>query len=197
MIRYKADSLDRMWSPLNNDAWEVLNSSFAITPNSFLQPSIVMNTVVTPKNANESGLYLSWSSEGNLSTEFYIYFHFTEVIKDLQINNQTRGMNIFLNNKIWYGPFSPTYLRANTIRSRSPTIGSNFEFWINKTDNSTLPPLLSALEIFTVNELVMSQTNQSDGTCASCFLVTYIHIYIIFPCLVNFLNYLFWWWNHS
>lgn len=173
LIRYPDDSLDRTWLPLNKDAWEVSNSSLPVTPNRYQLPSVVLSTVVIPKNANDSGLNINWSTERNVSNEFYIYFHFTEIVKDLQISNQTRMMNIFLKNKHWYGPFFPDYLSAFTVYSISPETGSYFDFWINRTENSTLPPLISALEIYTVKQLVLSQTDQNDGT----------YLYIIFLCI--------------
>lgn len=121
-----------------------------------------MSTAVKPKNENSTGVGIDWSTAGNVSKEFYMYMHFAE-INELQ-DNETREVNIFVNNNPWYGPLGYKYLRTNTIHSTKPSIGSHFEVWINQTKNSTLQPLLNALEIFIVKKLLHSQTNQNHST---------------------------------
>lgn len=120
-----------------------------------------MSTAVKPKNENSTGVGIIWSTEGDVSKEFYMYMHFAE-INELQ-DNETREVNIFVNNNLWFGPLGYEYLRTNTIYSRTPSTGSNFEVWINQTKNSTLQPLLNAIEIFTLKKLLHSQTNQNDS----------------------------------
>lgn len=180
--------MDRIWSPLNFEAWDVINTSSSVVPNNFLPPPTVMSTAITPNNVDNTGVGISWRSEGNVSKDFYLYLHFAEIVEfdELQ-DNQTREVNIFINNELWYGPFSPNYLRAITIYSITPATGSYFEIWINRTTNSTLLPILNAIEIYTVKQLPNPQTDQNDGMLKlkmlfSVELLKFIPLLIICTC---------------
>lgn len=156
--------MDRIWSPFNFEAWDVINTSLSVVPNDFLPPPVVMSTAITPNNVNNTGMGITWRTEGNVSKEFYLYLHFAEIVEFDQLqSNQTREFNIFVNNDLWYGSLSLKYLSAITIYSSTPATGSYFEIWINRTRNSTLPPILNAIEIYTVKQLLNAQTDQNDG----------------------------------
>ncbi|KAK7837759.1 putative lrr receptor-like serine/threonine-protein kinase [Quercus suber] len=163
-IRYKDDVIDRLWSPFGASLWRNISTIQTVDSsyNSYQLPSVVMSTAVTPLTTNDSiGLY--WSPD-NATSQYYFYMHFAEIEK-LQAN-QSREFNIFLNGKLWYEALSPSYLAATTIFSRTyrtkPDNETYFQIWINKTETSTLPPLLNAIEIYTVNQLLQAQTDQKD-----------------------------------
>ncbi|XP_050285770.1 probable LRR receptor-like serine/threonine-protein kinase At1g05700 isoform X2 [Quercus robur] len=162
--RYKDDVIDRIWSPFGTSLWRNISTIQTVDSsyNSFQLPSVVMSTAVTPLTTNDSiGLY--WSPD-NATSQYYFYMHFAEIEK-LQAN-QSREFNIFLNGKSWYKALSPSYLVATTIFSPTyrtkPDNETYFQIWINKTETSTLPPLLNAIEIYTVNQLLQAQTDQKD-----------------------------------
>jgi hypothetical protein len=136
-----------------------------------------MSTAATPVNGNDP-LEFSWDSE-YATSEYYIYMHFAEVV-ELQ-PNQSRSFNITVNGNHWYGPLAPNYLKANTLYSTSATSGSaKYEVSIFKTENSTLPPIINAFEIYSVKYLLQSETNQEDGTLFHTHTHIYIYIYMIF-----------------
>ncbi|PRQ51195.1 putative non-specific serine/threonine protein kinase [Rosa chinensis] len=92
----------------------------------------------------------------------HIYMHFAEIEK-LQAN-ESRQFNITFNGEPFYGPSSPGYMSATTIYSReawSPT-GQYINFSIFKDENSTLPPILNAYEIYMVKPAPQSATNHDD-----------------------------------
>ncbi|XP_065621921.1 putative leucine-rich repeat receptor-like protein kinase At2g19210 [Quercus suber] len=91
----------------------------------------------------------------------YIYMHFAE-LENLQ-PNQSRQFNIFLNGNLWEGSFVPRYLNTITVHS-SPDgeIGQQFQIWINQTETSTLPPILNAVEFYTLKRFLQAQTDQED-----------------------------------
>ncbi|KAF2301076.1 hypothetical protein GH714_019931 [Hevea brasiliensis] len=97
--------------------------------------------------------------EGSAS-QYYTYMHFAE-IAILQAN-QSREFDVYLNGQKWYGPIFPRYLSTNTIFTRSALNGGKFQFSLNKTGNATLPPLINAIEIYTVLELLQPQSDQED-----------------------------------
>uniref|UniRef100_A0A7N2LNL2 Malectin-like domain-containing protein n=1 Tax=Quercus lobata TaxID=97700 RepID=A0A7N2LNL2_QUELO len=163
--RYKDDVFDRIWSPFGASQWRNISTIQPVSSgNSYQLPSVVMSTAVTPFTTNDSiGLY--WSPN-NATSQYYFYMHFAE-IENLQAN-QSREFNIFLNGDLWYKALSPRYLVATTIYSPTyrtkPDSETKFKIWINKTETSTLPPILNAIEIYTVNQLLQAQTDQKDDS---------------------------------
>lgn len=127
--------------------------------NGYQPPSIVMSTAVTTQNGSDV-LTFSWETS-DLNSQFYIYMHFAEV-QDLQAN-EYREFDIYLNGQLWFGPLVPPYLITTTIYSLGALNGRSFNVSINQTKNSTLPPIINAIELYTVKDLQESQSNQQDG----------------------------------
>lgn len=133
------------------------------TSNSFYEvPQAVIRTAGVPVNASEP-----WSIRWTLDepTDLsYVYMHFAEVqtLKD----NDIREFNITYNNGIrWYPFLRPESLKISTIanpRAISSPDGK-FNFTFTMTGNSTLPPLLNALEIYTVVDILQLETDKDEG----------------------------------
>lgn len=130
--------------------------------NDFQPASIVMRTAAVPKNVSGSVDISLEIDDPNL--QFYTYVHFAEIQK-LQ-DNEFREMNIFLGGEYWYGPFSiDDYLYTTTIFSISASSinGGNYTLSVQRAENSTLPPILNAIEVFSVKEFLEQQTDENDG----------------------------------
>ncbi|XP_030969812.1 probable LRR receptor-like serine/threonine-protein kinase MEE39 [Quercus lobata] len=124
-------------------------------------PSVVMNSAATKLNVNASVGFFWTPDNGNTVTQ-YIYLHFLN-LKKLQ-PNQTREFNVFLNGDFWLTqPVVPYYLSTTTAYSTTGTTRAEFKLWLNKTETSTLPPILNAIEIYTLKQLLQAQTDQEDG----------------------------------
>lgn len=120
-----------------------------------------MQTAVIPANGVTS-LEFHWVPV-NRTFKYYVYMHFSEVGSDLA-KNQTREMYIYLNEEKWHGPLSPSHLETVTVYSTSPlTNYSRYDIEIRATDNSSLPPILNALEVYQVKEFPQLLTHQQDG----------------------------------
>ncbi|KAL5757687.1 hypothetical protein ACOSP7_020298 [Xanthoceras sorbifolium] len=161
-IRYADDVYDRLWFPYGSLDWAELSTSLAVdsaSNNGYKPPNVVMKTAGTPINVSHSiDFYLDLE---DTTLQFYVYFHFAE-LKKLQAN-ESREFNISLNGDHWYGPFSPTYLTTTTVYSPSAlNTGGNYSFSIFRTKSSTLPPILNALEIYSVSEFLQSETEKID-----------------------------------
>jgi len=117
----------------------------------------IMRTAVTPTNASDP-LSISWG-QNHETDEFYVYMHFTEI--QVLTTNQTRQFNIMRNGELWIPNFSPRYLAVDTLYTSSAISEKEIEFV--RTGNSTLPPIISALEVYTVIDLQKPETFQGDG----------------------------------
>ncbi|KAJ4833372.1 hypothetical protein Tsubulata_029923, partial [Turnera subulata] len=145
-VRYPDDIFDRLWYPLNYNGWSILNTSQTVdneNHNVFQPPSAVMSTAGAPTNDSEP-IVISIDNPENKSLSMYYYMHFAEIVK-LEAN-QSRVFNVSVNGQPWVGPISPNYLYTTTAYSTSAVSNQTNVFSIFKVGNSTLPPLLNALE---------------------------------------------------
>ena len=105
-----------------------------------------------------------------------MYFSEVEELKA----NQSRSLNITVNGKYEYGPFTPTYLHTVTLQSTSILeIAPKYDILISKIENSTLPPIINAFEVYSVIDLSQSVTDKQDGKFSSTHvnLVPYYYYY--------------------
>lgn len=95
---------------------------------------------------------------------YYYYWHFAETEKLGEYD--LREFNIFMSGGNHLGPFRPKYMEALTVVSPPLTLPSGdarFWFSINQTNASTLPPILSAFEVYSYVNISHAATNQDDG----------------------------------
>lgn len=155
-----------MWSPYGASKELISLSPTPPNPNQEIAqdvyevPSKVMETALSKATAEEN-LTLFWEPD-DPTTDYYVYMHFAEITRLLP--NQTRAFNIDMNDKPWYDqPVSPVYFTTNTIYALQPASKAKWKFTLFKTQNSTLPPLINAIEIYTVKSFLKSETRQSEG----------------------------------
>jgi len=132
-------------------------------------PQSVMAKAATPIKANDT-LNITWTVEPP-TTQFYSYVHIAE-IQALRAN-ETREFNVTLNGEYTFGPFSPIPLKTASIVDLSPgqCDGGRCILQVVKTLKSTLPPLLNAIEAFTVIDFPQMETNENDGRSIFRFFI--------------------------
>ncbi|XP_047158994.1 putative leucine-rich repeat receptor-like protein kinase At2g19210 [Vigna umbellata] len=159
--RYSNDVYDRFWYALNfGENWNSLNASIPYSLNqSDYQPGpIIMSTAVTPADDSDP-LVIRWGPQDE-SDRFYVYMHFMEI--QVLARNQTRQFNITRNGELMVPNFSPRYLAVDTLYTSSAISGKEIEYSLERTENSTLPPIISAIEIYRVIDLQKPETFQGD-----------------------------------
>ncbi|XP_040999963.1 LRR receptor-like serine/threonine-protein kinase IOS1 isoform X1 [Juglans microcarpa x Juglans regia] len=163
--RYPDDAYDRIWTPYNRTEWKDLSTDQPINPNSQdnryeFPASVVMSTAATPINES-APMELYWEAD-DPNTPFYFYMHFSEVVK-LE-PNQSRSFYLTLDGlQDRYGPVVPHYLYSYTVSHTSAmSTRSTYNFSIVKAENSTLPPILNAVEIYSVKDFLQSETDLED-----------------------------------
>ncbi|KAI7726710.1 hypothetical protein M8C21_024031 [Ambrosia artemisiifolia] len=156
-VRYDDDKYDRIWDPVNAVKVRAIQASDRVSLKPFSEEQVplkVMSTAVTPID-NYTELYHRWIATSN--DEFIIYVHLAEV--EILESNQKREFNIY-NNDVLIGAFSPsTNITTIMLYFDSPT----YELILRQTLNSTLPPILNALEVYTLKQLLQNQTDDQDA----------------------------------
>ncbi|XP_010483608.1 PREDICTED: probable LRR receptor-like serine/threonine-protein kinase At5g59680 isoform X2 [Camelina sativa] len=161
-MRFPDDVYDRRWWPYFRKQWTQINTTREVAIlNDYDPPKDALATAAIPTDATEPWTY-EWSNSDNPSASYYLYAHFAE-IQDLQAND-TRQFNILFNGQQYDGPLIPKKLEMTTIVNSSPRTcdGGECSFQLTRTDRSTLPPLLNALEVYTVIQFPHSETEESD-----------------------------------
>lgn len=162
--RYPEDVHDRLSVAYCDEDWTNISTSSTIEFDraTYRLPSVVMTTAATPKSADGSLEYrLPTDSTSTTSALYYVYMDFAEV-EELQAN-QSREFSIFYDGVLYYEAESPIHLKASLIHTIRGIVGGR-SFVISKTANSTLPPLLNAIEVYVVREFSQSETQEGDGT---------------------------------
>ncbi|KAF8089129.1 hypothetical protein N665_0517s0016 [Sinapis alba] len=161
-IRYPDDVYDRKWYPVFfENSWTPITTTLSVNTSTIYEvPKGVMETAAVPLNPNAT-LNITWSLE-TPTTQFYSYMHFAE-IQTLRAND-TRELNVTLNGKYSYGPYSPKPLKTETVLDLNPEQcdGGACILQLLKTSKSTLPPLLNAMEAFTVIDFPQMETNGDE-----------------------------------
>lgn len=163
IYRYPYDIFDRLWLPYSYSKWTQLTTNGTIDSgnhNIYQPASVVMNTAAIQIDATKPMEFYWEPSDSSL--EFFVYMHFAELQK--MEANESRAFNINFNGKLLYGPLSPDYLYTNTIFTPTSLTADNYTFSLVRLDNSTLPPILNGIEVYTLIDFSQSETERDDGT---------------------------------
>ncbi|CAJ1951573.1 unnamed protein product [Sphenostylis stenocarpa] len=158
--RYEDDIYDRIWSPLNSSSWDSVSTSTPINVNDdgFRPPFEVIRTAARPRNGSDT-LELSWTPD-DPNWKFYVYLYFAEV-EQLE-KTQLRKFNISWNGSPLFDSIVPRHLFATTLSNSKSLVANEHRISIRKTEDSTLPPILNAVEIYVVRQLDALATFAQD-----------------------------------
>ncbi|XP_010438298.1 PREDICTED: probable LRR receptor-like serine/threonine-protein kinase At4g29180 [Camelina sativa] len=171
--RYQDDRFDRIWSPYSsNISWNsiVTSAYIDVFQNGYAPPDEVIKTAASPKS-DDDPLELLWTSD-DPNSRFYAYLYFAEL--EALEKNETRKINI-----LWNGsPFSetsfvPSSKYSMTFSNPRAFTGNDHLISLQKTTDSTLPPILNAIEIFTVQSLDEFYTRTDDVHAIESIKETY------------------------
>lgn len=162
-FRYGIDIFDRVWTPFNFGNWSQISTNQTVNINNdYKPPELAMATASVPTDPDAP---MNISLTGVERTmRFYVFMHFAE-IQELK-SNETREFNIMYNDKRLYGPFRPLNLTTSSIFTPTEIVADangQYTFSLQRTGNSTLPPLLNAMEVYSVNLLPQQETDRKEG----------------------------------
>ncbi|OMO66426.1 hypothetical protein COLO4_30554 [Corchorus olitorius] len=158
-FRFNQDVYDRVWWPYQSTAWTQITTTSSIESgtNDYQPPILAMRSACIPANASQPLNFVINST--NPKNQYYVFMHFAEI--EMLQANQSREFNIFFNGQYWAGPYSPTYRLSDTLYS--PAALSAGLISLQRTENSTLPPILNAVEVYTVKEFLELQTADTEA----------------------------------
>ncbi|KAJ4821420.1 Leucine-rich repeat protein kinase family protein [Rhynchospora pubera] len=105
-----------------------------------------MQTAATTSSTRQP-LNFSLSSD-DISTKYYVILHFA----DIASSNGSRKFSIYVNGRLMSPEYIPSFLSSSYI-NYTLTGFTNYNVSMVATSSSTLPPLLNAIELYTVAPL--------------------------------------------
>ncbi|CAA7410059.1 unnamed protein product [Spirodela intermedia] len=155
---YPADPYDRLWFPVPLGRGISTNDTVKLGDGfGFQAPEAVMKTAATALSLSES---LNITVQGNPDVPTYLAMHFAELLR--LGANETREFNIYVGDSLFFGPYRPKLLLADFVYTLPPGQKGGQTYSLRATANSTLPPIINALEAFTVQRLTLMPTDESE-----------------------------------
>ncbi|CAL5095908.1 unnamed protein product [Urochloa decumbens] len=168
---YKVHQKEVLIQIITSSEWRSISTTSRVNNvenDKFEAPSAVMQTAITPSNASRN-IQFSWDPEpqpSDPSPGYIAIMYFSEL--DNLSSNQVRQFYISLNGKPWYSSaFRPEYLLSNAIFDNEPNRYYQYSITISATANSTLPPIINALEVFSVMNTTNVGTDAQDGSVSN------------------------------
>ncbi|XP_020423107.1 uncharacterized protein At1g24485 [Prunus persica] len=160
-IRYPSDDFDRIW-----DAVEVGNGLVKVTTDAQTIDTSVPDQ--PPVAAFQYGITTSKTSEAILlvtdlppvEVPIYIIMYFSEVTE--LDSTQTRSFEIYIDGKSHFDPIVPAYGSVVEMSITNISASSNTSFSLVATSDSTLPPLINAMEVYYVSGPITDGTDSKD-----------------------------------
>lgn len=162
IFRYSDDPYDRIWFPAKagNGLTAVSSDAILINVNVPDNPpqAVLQNAITIPNTSGRINLV-----PGFPSTEVPIYMnmYFSEVTQ--LDTTQNRSFEIYIDNKPNSVPIIPPYEGVIEMYITNMTASANTSFSLVATSDSTLPPLINAMEVFYVGDPLTDGTNSKDG----------------------------------
>ncbi|KAK6926888.1 Malectin-like domain, partial [Dillenia turbinata] len=163
-ISYPTDPYDRYWNPISgNGLVSVSNSasSVDVTQTKDEVPSAVMSNAVATLNTSSNFFVDTTALPSTREVPIYLNMYFTEV-QDLNPSLDLRKFNVMVDDEV-IDVVSPAYQTALETTYANIAASSNTQIVLAATSDSTLPPLISGLELFIITDpLSNSTTNTTD-----------------------------------
>ncbi|CAF1710953.1 unnamed protein product, partial [Brassica napus] len=176
-VRYPDDVHDRLW---HSDFWEddmtEINTTTPVnTKNAFDLPQAIISKAGIAKGAGKSwSKPKSWSRGWSMQNQDYVhvYLHFAEI--QVLKPKDTREFSILWNDATINYSYSPPEFMADTVPIRTSTKCDDLCYLeLVRGKSSSLPPSISAMEVFGVLQLPQSETDENDVSAFKNIQATY------------------------
>ncbi|KAJ3695106.1 hypothetical protein LUZ60_000483 [Juncus effusus] len=171
IIRYPDDPYDRIWKPYSYDQtmWAELSTNSTINninfDDHFTAPGAVLRTAVAPihsPNFTAVQWYPEASTWPNTNPYYNVVFYYVELEK--LPPNETRDFEIYLCDAVWAGSITPRFLDGHQYIYSLNNLDkyNQYVFTFSALANSTRPPLVNGLEIYSTLILTNPPTHTDD-----------------------------------
>ncbi|KAJ6876932.1 hypothetical protein NC651_029832 [Populus alba x Populus x berolinensis] len=149
-VRYPDDVYDRIWVPGSGGTGVISVASEAISDEVDVPeepPKAVLQNAITTSSLSQSITYIPDFADKKAA--IYMNWYFSEVTN--LDTTQKRSFRIYIDNNPKSEPIIPPYGKVTEMLINY-TASSNTSFSLVSTLDSTLPPLINAMEVFSVSD---------------------------------------------
>ncbi|CAA0811927.1 Leucine-rich repeat transmembrane protein kinase protein [Striga hermonthica] len=161
-IRYTDDPYDRIWTPVPGGTGLTSVASDAIFIDNSVPdnpPSAVLQNAVT--TTTPSGEIQLPTALPPGQTPIYLNMYFSEVTQ--LDTTQRRSFQVLMDTEpLMDQPILPPYGSCRELYASNLTVSSNATFSLVPTKDSTLPPLINAMEVFSIGDVLTDGTDTKD-----------------------------------
>eukprot|EP00261_Vitis_vinifera_P035001 XP_019076244.1 PREDICTED: probable LRR receptor-like serine/threonine-protein kinase At1g05700 [Vitis vinifera] len=158
IIGYPTDEYNRIWKPMIPTGLIPVVADFYslyYTTVEYPPTSAIIQAVRAPNPTDTISLQFTFSKTNTLN---HVVVYFTEVAFNI---NETRSFDFYVNNKFMV-TIRPEYENCTDAWANAPTVGA-MEVELRPPIDSVLPPVISAIEVYTASDpLVTIGTSQDD-----------------------------------
>ncbi|KAL5765981.1 hypothetical protein ACOSP7_016598 [Xanthoceras sorbifolium] len=162
IVKYPEDNYDRIWFPATNSGifTEATSDATTITNNLDDDPpsQVVRNAFIAPNTS--TAIVLRSNLPLNIEVPIYMNMYFSEVVK--LDSTEERSFEFYIDDVVVSDPIVPPYGKVIQRYLKNFSASSNTSFSLGATSNSTLPPLINALEVFTITDELTDGTSADD-----------------------------------
>ncbi|KAJ6762838.1 hypothetical protein OIU79_023555 [Salix purpurea] len=160
-VRYPDDAYDRIWGPATVGSGITSVASDAIFISTVDAPdnppqAVLQNAFTISSTSNSIGIIRGFPDQ---KLPIYMNLYFSEVTE--LDTTQKRSFRAYIDSKPVSGPIIPPYGEV-TEMSINFTASSNTSFLLFADPDSTLPPLVNALEAFYISDRLTDGTDSKD-----------------------------------
>nr|XP_027193564.1 uncharacterized protein At1g24485-like isoform X2 [Cicer arietinum] len=159
-IRYPDDIFDRIWTPAYGILLSEVKSeetSFDISTSEDHPPQDALQNAVVSSSTSEYIQFINRLPQEELP--IYINAYFSEVMESAF---GKRSIQMYIDNKPFSSPIVPPLGSVKEVYITNITASANTTFILQASDTSTFPPLLNALEVYTISDAFNVGTNSKD-----------------------------------
>ncbi|KAF3778327.1 Cysteine-rich receptor-like protein kinase 10 [Nymphaea thermarum] len=169
LVRYPDDSYDRLWFPFLPKNGQVMTKIVNNTATSFATnvpdypPAAVLSHAITPASSSgNSQLPLTSFLDASIPQPlpYYLNLYYSEVTQ----SNSNRSFFVYLDKGSISGTIVPPYGSFLEFTCPNCTFAATSNLALVPTQNSTLPPIVNAMELFKFSDALVNGTYAVDVT---------------------------------
>lgn len=156
LIRYPDDAYDRVWFKVPSAGAVTSDAPSIATGSSYNEPpEAVMRKAITGSN-------ITFWIPNDTHFNVYMYLYFSEVISLSAA--QRRSFQLYKHNLLMsQDPINPPYQSVLEVSWTNFFVSNGTELLLVPTADSTLPPIINAMEAYTLSGDLTEGTHPGDG----------------------------------
>ncbi|XP_031485630.1 probable LRR receptor-like serine/threonine-protein kinase At5g59680 [Nymphaea colorata] len=178
LVRYPDDSYDRLWFPFLPKNGQVMTkivnntaTSFATNVPDYPPPAVLSHAITPASNSGNSQLPLTSFLDASTpeTLPYYLNLYYSEVTQ----SNSNRSFFVYLDKGSISGTIVPPYGSFHEFTCPNCSFSPTSNLALVPTQNSTLPPIVNAMELFKFSDALVNGTSAADVTALKLIQSSY------------------------